>query len=167
MELTTNRLILRPITIADAPYILEQLNDPGWIKNIGDRNVQTLVGAEHYIKTKILPNLQKPICAFFVVTRKSDSDKTIIGQCGVFKRDGLEDPDIGFAFLERYCGQGYGYEAAEKVQKYAKEQMKIKKLVAITSDDNLVSQALLRKLGMKHTQDLLLPNIEGNNRYYE
>lgn len=167
MELTTNRLILRPITKDDAPYVLAQLNDPGWIKNIGDRNVHSLEEAEHYITSKILPNLEKPICAFFVVIRKSDPEKTIIGQCGVFKRDGLEDPDLGFAFLEKYCGQGYGYEAANAVQKYARETMNLKKLVAITSDDNVVSQALLRKLGMKHTKDMLLPNIEGNNRYYE
>jgi len=163
----TTRLKLRPITLDDASYILAQLNDPGWLKNIGDRGVRTLLGAKEYIDTKILSSLDNPQCAFFVVIRKDDPDKLVIGQCGVFKREGLEDPDLGFAFLENFCGMGYGYEAASAVMEYAYNDMQLKKLVAITSDNNEISQALLRKLGMNYTKDLLLPNIEGNNRYFE
>jgi len=167
LTLKTKRLILRPITIDDSDYILAQLNDPGWIKNIGDRNVHTIAEAATYIETKILSEKDNHNTAFFVVIRKDDPDATIIGQCGVFKRAGLESSDLGFAFLEPFCGHGYGYEAAAYVQDYAYKVMKVAKLVAITSDDNLASQALLRKLGMQHTKDLLLPNIEGNNRYFE
>jgi len=166
LNFTTHRLSLRTITIEDAPYVLAQLNDAGWIKNIGDRNVHSLEEAKDYIADKILPSLEKPECAFFVVSKKSDPD-TIIGQCGIFKRAGLNNPDLGFAFLEAYCGQGYGYEAAAAVMSYASKTMQLSKLVAITSDDNIASQALLRKLGMKHTKNLHLPNITGNNRYYE
>ncbi len=167
MQLETKRLNLRPVGLEDAAYVLAQLNDPGWIKNIGDRNVHTIEEAENYINTKILPSADHKRSALFVAIRKDDPDKTIIGQCGIFSREGLLNPDLGFAFLENYCGKGYGYEAASTVLKYAQETMGITKVVAITSDENLISQSLLIKLGMKYTKDIMLPNIEGNSRYFE
>jgi len=167
VQLHTERLTLRPITLSDADYVLQQLNDPGWLKYIGDRNIHSLEAAEEYISTKIIAAVENGIGTFFVVIRQADPEKEIIGQCGVFKRDGLGCEDLGFAFLEKYCGKGYGYEASKAVLTYAQETLKIKKLVAITSDENLASQALLRKLGMRHTDDILLPKIEGNNMLYE
>ncbi len=168
MTLETERLYLRPITAGDNAYVLAQLNDPGWLQNIGDRKVKTLEQATAYIENKIIAALEKnPRCAFFVAIRKEDLEQKIIGQCGVFKREGLEDPDLGFAFLEAFCGQGYGYEAASVVLKYALESMNLTKLVAITSDKNIASQRLLSKLGMHYTKDITLPKIEGNNRYFE
>ncbi len=168
MTLETERLLLRPISIADNDYVLAQLNDPGWLKNIGDRKVKTLEAATAYIENKILAALEKdPRCAFFVAIRKEDPKQIIIGQCGVFKRDGLEDPDLGFAFLEAYCGLGYGYESSSAVLEYALETMNLNKIVAITSDENIASQKLLNKLGLQYTKDITLPKIEGNNRYFE
>lgn len=166
--LHTKRLELRPIVLKDAPYILKQLNDPGWLKYIGDRNVHSIKDAENYIKTKIFVTVEKNDGVFFVVALKdaSETDESIIGQCGLFRRDGLDYHDIGFSFLENYCGNGYGYEAATAVLDYSIKKGN-KKIVAITSDDNLPSQALLKKLGMTYTKDVILPKIDGNNRYFE
>jgi [ribosomal protein S5]-alanine N-acetyltransferase len=46
--LQTERLTLREITISDAAFLLRLLNEPSFIRNIGDRNVRTIADAERY-----------------------------------------------------------------------------------------------------------------------
>jgi hypothetical protein len=48
--LDTPRLALRWLAPDDAPFILELLNDPDWIRFIGDRGVRTVEGAREYIE---------------------------------------------------------------------------------------------------------------------
>lgn len=166
---TTARLILRDITPTDAPFILELLNDPGFIKYIGDRGVRTLEDAEKYITEKIIGQyVSKGYGMYLVATRKEQSDETeIIGQCGLVKREGLDNTDLGFAYLERYCGMGYGYESSVAVLGLAKEAFGLSQLAAITGQDNIASQKLLTKLGMKHLDTIHLPNIADPCMYYE
>jgi len=166
---TTERLILRDITPADAPFVLDLLNDPGFIKFIGDRNVRTVEQAEKYITDKIIAQyVSKGYGMYLVATRKEQTDDTeIIGQCGLVKREGLKQTDIGFAFLERYCGMGYGYESAVAVLGLAKSAFGLSQLAGITDEDNIASQKLLTKLGMKYVDTRHLPKIEEPCMYYE
>lgn len=165
----TERLILRDITPGDAPFCLELLNDPGFIKYIGDRKVRTLEQAEKYITEKIIGQyVSKGYGMYLVAIRKEQSDETeIVGQCGLVKREGLHKTDIGFSFLERYCGMGYGYESAVAVLGLAKSAFGLSHVAGITSEDNIVSQKLLTKLGMKLVDTIILPNIDEPSMYYE
>jgi len=54
----TERLTVRPITELDATFILELMNTPKWIENIGDRNGHTVKDAENYIKEKAFPQFK-------------------------------------------------------------------------------------------------------------
>ena len=45
----TPRLILRRLTLDDAPFILELVNDPDWLRHIGDKNVRSLDDARAYL----------------------------------------------------------------------------------------------------------------------
>jgi RimJ/RimL family protein N-acetyltransferase len=74
----------------------------------------------------------------------------------LIKRDSLEDIDIGFALLSRFQSKGYAYEAASATMAYGTEQLGFKKIVAITSKDNLDSAKLLEKVGMKFEQIIKL-----------
>jgi RimJ/RimL family protein N-acetyltransferase len=76
-------------------------------------------------------------------------DGTPIGICGLVKREGLNDPDVGFAFLSRYWSQGYAVESAAAVLAHARDALRIKRVVAITSPDNWSSIAVLEKIGLK------------------
>ncbi len=71
-----------------------------------------------------------------------------IGICGLIKRAGLDDVDIGFAFLPDFRAKGYAYEAAAAVMAYGKNVLGLKRIVAITSADNHASGKLLEKLGL-------------------
>ena len=48
--LETDRLLLRRFTFDDAPFIIELVNDPSWLRFIGDKGVRTLDDARDYIR---------------------------------------------------------------------------------------------------------------------
>ena len=118
----TERLILRPSGLEDAELVLELLNMPKWLKFIGDRNVKTLEEAQEYIKTRMLPQLER--LGYSNYTMITKSDRSQIGTCGLYDREGLEGIDIGFALLPKYEGQngdeqvdpGYPYDLALRVR---------------------------------------------------
>lgn len=144
--LETERLILRHQTVEDAAFILELLNDPSWIRYIGDRGVRTLDDARNNIVNGALAMYARLGFGFYLTELKEEG--TPIGICGLVKRDFLEDADIGFAFLPRFWGKGYAFEAASAVMGYAQSVLGFKRIVAITTEDNHASAKLLEKLGL-------------------
>jgi RimJ/RimL family protein N-acetyltransferase len=156
--LRTERLTLTPPVADDAGFVLELLNDPGWIANIGDRGVRTLDGARAYIEERFSKS------PWFVVR---DAAGQPLGMCGVVVgRDGLDSPDIGYAFLARHSGQGYATEAAAAVLRHARETMGLTKLAAITTPTNTASQRVLEKLGFRFVQMINLPGSEEPSAYF-
>ncbi|MED4908617.1 GNAT family N-acetyltransferase [Brevibacillus centrosporus] len=154
--LETERLHLRYQTLDDAPFILELVNDPAWLQFIGDRGVRTLDDARSYIANGAIKSYERDGFGFYLVERKEDH--TLLGMCGLVKREGLEDVDIGFAFLPDYRSKGYAYEAASAVMQYAKETLGLTRVVAITTQDNHSSGRLLEKLGLRFERLVQMPN---------
>jgi len=149
---TTERLTIRLITLDDAEFMLELLNDPGWLANIGDPSVRTLEDARRDIAEKSLASYERHGFGFYLVERKDDGIP--LGICGLAKREYLQDVDLGFALLERHAGKGYAFEAAEAVVGYATATLNLKRLVGITRMANLSSAMLLSKLGFVFEREL-------------
>jgi [ribosomal protein S5]-alanine N-acetyltransferase len=146
--LETKRLILRWFTIHDASFVFELLNQPSWKRFIGDRGIDTIEAARHYIETVPLAAYRRHGFGLFAVELKLDH--TLAGMCGLIKRDALNDFDIGFAFLPDFEGQGLAYEAASALLSYSANTIGIKKVLAIASVDNERSVRLLERLGMHY-----------------
>ena len=161
--LDTERLQLRTITLDDAPFYLELVNDPAFIEYIGDRGIRTLEAAREAIANGPIPMQVTLGHSLYVVELKAGH--TPIGMCGLIKRDTLKEVDIGYAFLPQYRGQGYAYEAAAAVFAYA-PTIGLKRLLAIASPSNAGSISLLCKLGLRF-QGLthLTPDDPGTNLY--
>ena len=151
----TDRLILRWLTTDDAAFMLELLNDPSWLRFIGDRGVRTLEDARNYILTGPMEMYSRLGFGLYL-TELKDEGRTPIGICGLIKRDSLEDVDLGFAFLSRFQSKGYGFEAASATLAYGREQLGLKRIVAITSEDNEGSSRLLEKIGMKFERMIMV-----------
>jgi RimJ/RimL family protein N-acetyltransferase len=145
--LETERLILRWLSVEDAAFIFELVNDPGWLRFIGDRGVRTLEDARGYILNGPVAMYHRAGFGLYLVELKHSA--TPIGMCGLIERAGLEDIDIGFAFLPAFCGQGYAYEAASAIMRYAQDTIGLNRVVAIVDPDNQRSIALLTKLGLR------------------
>jgi len=164
-EFETERLQLLAITAADAPYLLALMNTPKWIKNIGDRNVNSIAEAAVYIRKKITPQFEKLGYGNYKVIRKSDGQ--FLGTCGLYDRPGLEGVDIGFAFLPAYEKNGYAYEAAKKLRDEGFASFGIHTISAITLPSNLDSQKLLKKLGLTFVKMIQLPNEDEKLMLYQ
>ena len=147
LVLETERLILRPLTTADAPFILTLLNEPSFLRYIGDKKVRTLEDAAQYILNGPVASYERHGFGLGMVELK-DSD-TPIGMCGILKRDELPNPDIGFAFMPDFWSKGFAFEAAAAVLRDARERLKLDRILAITTPDNESSMKLLQKLGLK------------------
>ncbi|MCB0383646.1 MAG: GNAT family N-acetyltransferase [Psychroserpens sp.] len=145
----TNRLLLSKITVEDAPFLLELMNTPGWIKYIGDRNIKTVKQAETYIENNQLKCYETHGFGYYKIQVKAENLKTI-GTSGLLKRDNLDHVDIGFSFIPNYHGKGYGFEAASEIINLAKTKFNIKTLCAITLPINQPSIHLLEKLGLSY-----------------
>lgn len=145
--LETDRLVLRRLTPADAPFILELVNDPSFIRNIGDRKVRSLVDAERYIETAAISSYEKNGFGLWLVSLKETGEP--IGMCGLIRRAALEDVDIGYAFLPKFWRKGYAIESAWAVRDYGRDIVGLKRLVAITDPANDASIRVLEKIGMK------------------
>lgn len=162
--LETERLTLRPLTIEDAELILELLNEPAFIQNIADRGVRTIEDARKYILDGPVASYERfGYGAYRVALKESDVP---IGMCGLFKRDSLEDPDVGFAFLSRFWSKGYAFEAASAVMTYAREVLGIPRIVAITAPHNEASMRVLGKLGLKFAGMVRLTGEEAESRLF-
>ena len=154
----TERLILQPTLEDDAEFIFELVNTPKWLANIGDRNVKSVEDAKAYIKDRMIAQLEKLGYGNYTIIRKLDNAK--IGTCGLYDREGLEGIDIGFALLPAYENRGYGFESALKLKEVGINEFNIKLISAITTKENIASQKLIEKLGLKFIKTVKIPNDE-------
>jgi RimJ/RimL family protein N-acetyltransferase len=145
--LKTDRLVLRQFTPDDAPFMLDLLNSPPWLRFIGDRGVRTLDDAGHYIQNGPLKSYSEfGFGGYLVQLKEGDLP---IGLCGLFRRETLPDVDLGFAFLPGYEGRGYGYEVSSALLDYALTQLKLERITAFCDPENQASIRLIEKLGLR------------------
>ena len=145
--LDTERLELHPFTEADADFVLRLLNEPSFLRYIGDRGVHDLDSARRYIADGPVAGYARYGHGLLRVVRRTDGRP--IGMCGVLRRDSLPDPDIGFSFFPDCWSQGYALESTRAVMDHARLSLGIGRILAITTQDNEPSMRLLGKLGFR------------------
>lgn len=160
----TARLVLRELTLDDAAFALELLNEPGWIRFIGDRGLRTVDDARAYLEGGPLSLYPKLGFGFWRVDRREDGAP--VGICGLIKRDWLDDVDLGYALLARFERRGYAREAAAATIAHAREVLKLARLAAIVNDDNARSIALLETLGFRFERTIHPPGEDAVVRLY-
>jgi RimJ/RimL family protein N-acetyltransferase len=153
--LETERLILRELVPDDAPFMLELLNDPAYILNIADRGVRDVEGARRYLEERWRASYAEHGFGLWVVVHRETGAST--GLCGLVRRDGLDDVDIGYAFLPAFRGRGFALESALGVKAHARDVVGLTRLVAIVTPGNARSIQVLERLGMRFERTLRLP----------
>lgn len=141
----TQRLVLDELTTDDAEFILELVNEEPFVRFIGDKGVRNHDDACQYILTGPVASYERHGHGLYRVALKEGM--VPIGICGMLKRDGLDHPDLGFAFFERHWFRGYASEAAAAVLEHSRTSLGHRRVLAITSPDNAASIRLLTKLG--------------------
>jgi ribosomal-protein-alanine N-acetyltransferase len=148
-------LNMRRFTPDDAAFVFELLNTPAWKQFIGDRNINTLDDAVNYILNGPLTSYKRHGFGPWIAELKNTRQP--IGMCGLFKRDYLDQPDLGFAFLPGFEGRGFAYEASVASVGYVRNTYALDGLYATTTADNIRSQRLLERCGFTSTGPITPP----------
>lgn len=143
--LETGRLLLRRFDVRDAPFVLRLVNEPSWIANIGDKGVRTLDDAGRYLANGPLAMYERIGFGLYLVELKETCEP--IGMCGLIRRAGLADVDVGFAFLPGYWGRGFAFESASAVVDYGRRMLGLSRIVAIVAKNNARSARVLERMG--------------------
>lgn len=160
----TDRLVLRQIQMSDAAFILALLNEPSFLASIGDKGVRNLDDARQYISNGPQASYQQHGFGLYLVQLRETA--VPIGICGLLRRAGLDDPDIGYAFLPAFWSQGYAVEAASAVLELARKTLGLSRIVAITAPDNHASMRVLNRIGLRFDQMIRLPGAATESRLF-
>ncbi|WP_439131228.1 GNAT family N-acetyltransferase [Polaribacter sp.] len=162
MIFETQRLIVRKLMLSDLNEFHEMQSNPkvmqfadGDVKNLQDHQLEIIALIDNY---KIANN----DFWIYAIERKSDSE--FIGTLALVK-DGKDD-EIGYRFLEKYWGNGYGFEICKATLTYCK-QIGIRKLVAYAIDKNIASVKILEQLNFKTVQKFINDDLQLPETKYE
>jgi RimJ/RimL family protein N-acetyltransferase len=144
--LETPRLRLRHLSSSDAPFMLELLNDPGFIQNIGDRGVRTLGQARQYITAGPVASYEQH--GFGLELVESRQTGAALGICGLLRRECHNDVEIGFAFRPAARGQNFAFESGQTILDFGFRSLGLRRIAALTAPDNGASIRVLEKLGL-------------------
>ena len=136
------------MTLDDAPFILGLMNEPSFLRYIGDRGVRTLDDARRYLSEGPMASYEQHGFGGYMVELKDDG--VPIGICGLLKRDTLDDVDLGFAFLPKFWLQGFATESASAVIAHELQTWGLRRIVAIAQPDNVGSIKTLEKVGFRY-----------------
>ncbi len=139
-------------------------NDPDFIRHVGDREIRTGDHARDALRTGAL-KLYSDFGYGPYRLGLRDSDEAI-GICGLFKREHLDDPDIGYALLPDYAGRGYAFEAGVAARDHARDHMQLERLVALISPGNALSIRLIEKLGFSFEGPVRMPGEDEDVSLY-
>ncbi len=160
----TERLRVEYFTLDDASFILELLNEADFIKNIADKGVRDIAAAEAYLRDGPVAMYAKHEHGLYKVSLKLNGE--VIGMCGLIRRDTLDYPDLGYAFLKRHHGQGYASESGAATLERARQQLNMGQIVAITAQENAASVRVLEKLGFRFDAEIAIPGRAQPSLYF-
>jgi RimJ/RimL family protein N-acetyltransferase len=164
MILETDRLLLRRLSVEDAEFILELLNESSFLRYIGDKGVRTIDDARKYILNGPVDSYERFGFGLYLTELKGNGIP--IGICGLLKREILEDVEIGFAFLPKFWANGYACESAAAVMTYGKSALGLQRIVAVVSPDNYGSFKLLEKIGLSFERMIKLSDDSQEIKLY-
>lgn len=164
LVLETPRLRLTRLSEADAPFILELLNEPAFLRDIGDKSVRTAEDACRYLREGPIASYAQHGFGLYRIELKSTREP--LGMCGILKRAVLEHPDLGYALLQRHWSRGYAIEAAAATIRYASEQLGLDRILAITALENPSSMRVLGKLGFQFDRIVALAGHDSPSKLF-
>lgn len=157
----TERLVLRCQRADDAPFVLRLMNDPDWLRYIGDRGVRTLADARAYIRDGAEASYARHGYGLYLAETREG--RVPVGLCGLLRRDFLAEPDLGYALAAEHRGRGYAREAAAATVEHARGALGLARLSAIVSPDNAASIRLLEGLGFAFERAFAYPGAEARD----
>lgn len=158
-ELETTRLRLRLFTHDDLPVMHKLNTDPDVIR-YADDPAKDMDESRQRLENGPLLDYKKYGYGRFAVELKETGE--VIGFCGIKYLPEIDLPEVGYRYLKEYWGKGIGTEAARVCVDFARQDLRIEKLIALIIPENIGSIKVAEKLGMKRGP---LIHIYGEDAY--
>jgi RimJ/RimL family protein N-acetyltransferase len=162
MIFETERLLIRKLILADLEPFHQLESNPnvlkyatGEVKNLEENKKELL---------DLISRYDKHYNDFWIYAIERKSDKIFVGTLALVK-DNIDD-EIGYRFLEKYWGNGYGFQVCKATIVYCK-QIGVKKLIGYVVDENIASAKILEKLNFKIVKHFISDDIKLPETKYE
>jgi RimJ/RimL family protein N-acetyltransferase len=165
--LETDRLLLREMKLSDAEALFEMDSNPKVHQYLWNKPLTEISEVFSYIEN-VRTQYKNTNIGRFVVILKETND--LIGWAGLkYNTEMVNNKvgfyDIGYRLNEKFWGKGYASEASYAWLDYGFNTMKIKVMEAAAHVDNIASNKILLKIGLKMTDQYFENNIPWN--WYE
>lgn len=160
----TQNLRLRQLRLEDAEFLCLLVNSPGWLANIGDRNIRNQKDSAQLIENKFIPGYATQNGPYVIELKETGQ---AMGTVGIHTRDETPCPDIGYALLPKYQGYGYAYEASHALIDYVKQTYDFPKIGGMVQPENSISVHILKKLGLHYSHEFYMPDETVLLHWYE
>lgn len=165
--LETQNLIYRKLTLDDVDGIYELDSNAEVHRYLGNNPIQSKEKAKEIIEYVISQYEKNGIGRYAAIEKSSGA---FIGWTGLKLEDLLTNGytnyyDIGYRFIPRYWQKGYGFESAKFWLDYGFDVLKYDKICGAAHNDNIGSNKILQKIGLKFTNSFMYDGAEHN--WYE
>jgi ribosomal-protein-alanine N-acetyltransferase len=153
----TERLILRPFTPDDLDALAAINSDPDVMRFIGDGKPAPRERTAERLAF-ILEHGRRH--GFSVWAVRSKQTPSLMGFCGLHHLDGTNEVEVGYRLAREHWGKGFATEAARASLRYGFEELKLNRIAAVVHPENIASQRVLEKLGLKYEKDARFYDID-------
>ncbi|WP_026339442.1 GNAT family N-acetyltransferase [Psychromonas ossibalaenae] len=153
INITTERLFLRPFQSRDFEKVHQLLSDPA-VMRYSLNGPYSKQKSMDFINQCILKSENNEPSLLAVIEKKNNQ---LIGSCGFFpqKIQGQEELELGYRLLKNYWGKGLATEAAAAVKTYAFNEMGLTRLISLIETGNKASVRVAEKNGFKLEKQML------------
>ena len=148
LELTTPRLLLRPVTMDELDDFYRILTSPGVQE--GTLSFPPDIDLE-WARTRLeegITKMQEGQCAYFHIhLRDGNGCKGVVGNIGLDLNERHRRGHLGYMIEERHRGKGYATEALIAMVEYGFDEVQLHRFCASTWTWNEASSKLLSRVG--------------------
>jgi ribosomal-protein-alanine N-acetyltransferase len=149
LQLETERLIMRPFEIKDAPLLFELNSDPDVTQYVGEGAYETVEQVEAFIRS--YNQYEKYGLGRLNMFTKTTGE--YIGWCGLKYLADRNEVDIGYRLLKQYWGKGYATESAKANLNYGFNTVGLERIIGMAMKENTASINVFKKLGLIYSHD--------------
>lgn len=146
----SERLLYRELLPTDDVAMFELDSTPEVHTYLGTKPLESIYQTREIIAAIRQQYLDYGIARWAVILKETNEFIGWSGLKHISKINGHENVyDLGYRFIPRFWGKGYGYESARAFVDFGFNEMKLEKISAYIDVNNIASQKILEKCGLR------------------
>jgi ribosomal-protein-alanine N-acetyltransferase len=154
--LSTERLTLRHMELSDLDSLFELYRDPEVRKYYPD-GTRTLAETRDELEWFMKGHPLRPELGLWATVERSSG--AFLGRCGLlpWTIDGAAEVELAFLISKSRWREGFATEAAQSIIRYARDELKLSRLICLIMPGKVASEKVAMKVGMVFERDCTDP----------